>query len=324
MAVAPENGSRKRTVVRGDVSPPTVRGLAGLSGTALRLLRAAGFEAVAIDSIAVEGVVDGFAIHAEAPEGTPLVFFRFIQNRDRTGIAVMHDVRRVMTGRASAGLLITTGSLTAAARSEASRAGSALIDVIDGQRLDELLSETARRRDKPADVLETLTTEILRKRTVDIFPAGYLTVMAIIQGVALGLLLEQLLGVGGVFVSPHPVILISQGIASFLAIVVASYEYSGSRPLCGGRPRSLTRWCRIRSAWLRSSRYCCWTGSSGGGYAQSYCSQLAASRSGIPSGGLHLTCSKIPGPRHSQAVIPIWGIGICCDCCGSSFGRARR
>lgn len=137
----------------------------------------------------------------------------------------MRNLRRAMAGRASAGLLITTSSLTPDAKREASRAGSAQIDVIDGQCLEQLLSGTERRRDQPGDILEALTTEILRKRTVDIFPAGYLTVMAIIQGVALGLLLQQLLGAGGVFESQHPVILISQGIASFLAIVVASYEY---------------------------------------------------------------------------------------------------
>lgn len=227
MAVATENGSRKRTVARGSVSTPTVRGLAGLSGAALRLLKAAGFEVVAIDSVAVEGVVDGLAVRAEAPEEAPPVFFRFIQNRDLTRIAAVRDLRRVMTGRAAAGLLITAGSLTADARSEASRAGSAHIDVIDRQYLEELLAGTAGRRDQPTDVLETLTTETLRKRTLDIFPAGYLTVMAIIQGVALGLLLQQLLGAGGggVFRSPHPGALISEAVASFLAIVVASYEY---------------------------------------------------------------------------------------------------
>lgn len=196
------------------------RDLAALSGRALRFLRVAGFEVRAIDSVA-DGVIDGLAVRAEAPESSP-VFFRVIQKPGRLGPAEVRYLRQLMAGHASSGLLITTCSLTPEARQEARRAGSAAIEVIDGQRIEELISRTPGLSAQPS-VLEMLDDETLRRRTVDIFPAGYLTVMAIIQGVALGLLVQQL--VGRVFGSAHPAILIGEGAANFLAIVVASYEY---------------------------------------------------------------------------------------------------
>lgn len=44
-----------------------------------------------------------------------------------------------MAGRGDKGLLITTGSFTADAKKEATRDGTPLIDLIDGDRLCELL-----------------------------------------------------------------------------------------------------------------------------------------------------------------------------------------
>ncbi len=46
-----------------------------------------------------------------------------------------------MAGRGDKGLLITTGTFTREARSEATRDGAPPIDLIDGERLCELLKE---------------------------------------------------------------------------------------------------------------------------------------------------------------------------------------
>jgi restriction system protein len=46
-----------------------------------------------------------------------------------------------MIGRGDKGLLITTGSFSRDARDEATRAGAPPIDLIDGERLCELLKE---------------------------------------------------------------------------------------------------------------------------------------------------------------------------------------
>jgi restriction system protein len=46
-----------------------------------------------------------------------------------------------MAGRGDKGLIITTGSFTAEARNEATRDGAPPIDLIDGERLCDLLKE---------------------------------------------------------------------------------------------------------------------------------------------------------------------------------------
>lgn len=221
MAVAADSNGRKLVSARNDTDKRVRGDLASLSAEALRWLRAAGYEAVAIDSVAVEGVIDGFAVRQAGPGTGLLVFFRFIRSRGRTGVDAVRDVRRLMIGRAERGLLITTGSFTLAAREKADRDGAVRVELLDGQILDDLIAEAPGRGDEPADVLERLTGQVLRKRVVDIFPAGYLTVMAIIQGVALGLLLEKVID----HIFAHPVVVLGQGIATFITIVVASYEY---------------------------------------------------------------------------------------------------
>ena len=54
---------------------------------------------------------------------------------------MVRDFRGAMAGRAANGLIITTAHFTPDARSEATRAGTALIDLVDGDRLVELLQE---------------------------------------------------------------------------------------------------------------------------------------------------------------------------------------
>lgn len=51
----------------------------------------------------------------------------------------MRDFRGAMAGRADKGIIITTGTFTAEARREASRDGVPPIELIDGEKLVEML-----------------------------------------------------------------------------------------------------------------------------------------------------------------------------------------
>jgi restriction system protein len=53
----------------------------------------------------------------------------------------VRDFRGAMSGRGDKGLLITTGSFTTDAKGEATRDGAPPVDLIDGERLCDLLKE---------------------------------------------------------------------------------------------------------------------------------------------------------------------------------------
>jgi restriction system protein len=67
------------------------------------------------------------------------IFFQCKRYRGSAGSGAVRDFRGAMAGRGDKGLLITTGSFTAEAKKEASRAGAQAIDLIDGDRLCALL-----------------------------------------------------------------------------------------------------------------------------------------------------------------------------------------
>jgi restriction system protein len=64
-----------------------------------------------------------------------------------------------MAGRGDKGLLITTGTFTGEAKAEATRDGAPPIDLIDGQRLCDLL--------KQYDLGTRTTTRVVEEVTVD-------------------------------------------------------------------------------------------------------------------------------------------------------------
>ncbi len=67
------------------------------------------------------------------------VFFQCKRYRGSVGSSAVRDFRGAMAGRGDKGLLITTGTFTTDARAEASRDGAPPIDLIDGDRLCDLL-----------------------------------------------------------------------------------------------------------------------------------------------------------------------------------------
>jgi hypothetical protein len=89
--------------------------------------------------------------------------------------------------------------------------------------------------------LQPVSTEILRQRTIDMFPVGYLTLIAIIQGVALELLLNTVLPLltSRRFGDLQHVIQFSEGFAGLACIIVASYEYLWFTTVMRWAPRFL-------------------------------------------------------------------------------------
>jgi restriction system protein len=69
------------------------------------------------------------------------VFFQCKRYKGSVGAGAVRDFRGAMSGRGDKGLLITTGNFTAEAKQEATRDGAPPVDLIDGERLCDLLKE---------------------------------------------------------------------------------------------------------------------------------------------------------------------------------------
>jgi len=105
---------------------------------AQRLLREAGFLRAPVTGRTGDGGIDGLGIYQLSLLSFP-VFFQCKRYRGSVGSSAVRDFRGAMAGRGDKGLLITTGTFTADSRAEASRDGAPLIDLIDGDRLCDLL-----------------------------------------------------------------------------------------------------------------------------------------------------------------------------------------
>lgn len=105
---------------------------------AQRLLRAAGFINTRITVRSGDGGIDGVGVYRLSLVSFP-VFFQCKRYRGSVGPEKVRDFRGAMAGRGDKGLLITTGTFTSEARKEATRDGAPPIDLIDGERLCELL-----------------------------------------------------------------------------------------------------------------------------------------------------------------------------------------
>lgn len=109
---------------------------------AQRLLREAGFSSVLVTGRAGDGGIDGLGVYEISLLSFP-VFFQCKRYSGSVGSAAVRDFRGAMAGRGDKGLLITTGTFTNDARAEAKRDGAPPIDLIDGDRLCDLLKENA-------------------------------------------------------------------------------------------------------------------------------------------------------------------------------------
>lgn len=111
----------------------------GFERLSQRLLREAGFTQVVVTGRSGDGGIDGYG----TLQINPLVSFKvlFQCKRYTKSVSPSHvrDFRGAMAGRADKGIIITTGTFTAEARREASRDGVPPIELIDGEKLVDML-----------------------------------------------------------------------------------------------------------------------------------------------------------------------------------------
>ena len=114
---------------------------AGFERLSQRLLREAGFTQVVVTGQSGDGGIDGFGIL----QVNPLVSFKVLFQCKRYAKSVapsqVRDFRGAMSGRADKGIIITTGTFTAEARREATRDGAPPIELIDGEKLIDMLEK---------------------------------------------------------------------------------------------------------------------------------------------------------------------------------------
>jgi restriction system protein len=125
----------------------------GFERLSQRLLREAGFTQVVVTGSTGDGGIDGYG----TLQVNPLVSFKVLFQCKRYSKSVspsqVRDFRGAMAGRADIGIILTTGSFTAEARREASRDGVPAIELIDGEKLVDML-ETLELGLKPVKAYE--------------------------------------------------------------------------------------------------------------------------------------------------------------------------
>ena len=130
----PSNDYRSETLELLLALPP-----GGFERLSQRLLREAGFTQVVVTGQSGDGGIDGYG----TLQINPLVSFKvlFQCKRYAKSVAPSHirDFRGAMAGRADKGIVITTGSFSTEARREASRDGVPPIELIDGEKLIDML-----------------------------------------------------------------------------------------------------------------------------------------------------------------------------------------
>lgn len=107
---------------------------------AMRLLREAGFRNVEVTSKSGDGGIDGVGVYKVSLVSFP-TYFQCKRYAGSVSAGVVRDFRGAMSGRGEKGLIITTGTFTPSARSEATRDGAPPVDLIGGDELCDLLKE---------------------------------------------------------------------------------------------------------------------------------------------------------------------------------------
>ena len=113
---------------------------AGFERLAQRLLREAGFIQVAVTGKSNDGGIDGYGTLQVNPLVSFKVLFQCKRYRDTVAPSIVRDFRGAMAGRADKGIIITTGAFTVEARREATRDGAPPIELIDGEKLIDLMA----------------------------------------------------------------------------------------------------------------------------------------------------------------------------------------
>ena len=111
----------------------------GFERLAQRLLREAGFTQVAVTGKSGDGGIDGYGTLQINHLVTFKVLFQCKRYAKSVPSSQVRDFRGAMAGRADKGIIITTGTFTAEARREATRDGVPPIELLDGEKLIDML-----------------------------------------------------------------------------------------------------------------------------------------------------------------------------------------
>ena len=131
-----------------DMSP------AGFERLCQRLLRESGFEKVTVTGRSGDGGLDGIGLLEVNPFVSFKVLFQCKRYSGSVSPSQVRDFRGAMMGRADKGIILTTGTFTPAAKQEAVRDGVPPIELVDGEKLVDLLERLE------LGVMSTLTYEI--------------------------------------------------------------------------------------------------------------------------------------------------------------------
>lgn len=112
---------------------------AGFERLAQRLLREAGFSQVTVTGKSGDGGIDGFGVLQINPFVSFKVLFQCKRYSGTVTPSQVRDFRGAMHGRAEKGIIITTGTFTSEARKESAREGALPIELINGERLIDML-----------------------------------------------------------------------------------------------------------------------------------------------------------------------------------------
>ena len=120
--------------VLGEMSPDAFERLSQ------RLLREAGFTKVDVRGKSGDGGIDGVGV-LRVNLVSFQIYFQCKRWKGSVGAKDIREFRGALQGGADKGLFITTGRFTSQASDEATRAGAIAIDLIDGDRLCDLLKD---------------------------------------------------------------------------------------------------------------------------------------------------------------------------------------
>ncbi len=114
---------------------------AGFERFCQRLLRESGFQQVTVTGRSGDGGIDGIGILQVNALVSFKVLFQCKRYKGAVGPGQVRDFRGAMMGRADKGIILTTGSFTADARKEAVRDGVPPIELVDSDKLVEMLEQ---------------------------------------------------------------------------------------------------------------------------------------------------------------------------------------
>lgn len=113
----------------------------GFEAFAQRLLRESGFQGVTVTGRSGDGGIDGNGILQVNPLVSFKVLFQCKRYAGSVGAGTIRDFRGAMMGRADKGIILTTGSFTSDARKEAVRDGVPPIELVDAEKLVNMLED---------------------------------------------------------------------------------------------------------------------------------------------------------------------------------------